>query len=241
MHHWLWGGLHAAMQLWIGKWSSIKARFQLKIKETFNQENISGFLVFQVFYWILSYTFYILGFSNSSEFIWGWTVRPLKYTHEKLVPMLQCGRIERITTRGIMQRCTAHRRKSGGCDPRIFGWGSPWNIIVAYNVQKYETRSLSKEVTFRKYKDLCILNNNSGDDTLNSVLRASGWWTFRTRERPPSFPTRTHGLQFPKQIDAAGTAKNSVTRGILISHDPTNVPRGGDFSKSNINFSHFML
>ena len=31
-------------------------------------------------------------------------------------------------------------------------------------------KTLSKVVTFQKQKGLCILNKNSGDDTLNSVL-----------------------------------------------------------------------
>ena len=34
-------------------------------------------------------------------------------------------------------------------------------------------KALSKVVTFHKYKDLCILNRNSGDDTHNPVKCAS--------------------------------------------------------------------
>ena len=67
--------------------------------------------------------------------------------------------------------------------------GSPWNIIVFYIVQKNEMR------TYQKQKDLCILNKNFEDDTLNPVLRASFCWTFRTHApqfwnpdpRPPDF------------------------------------------------------
>jgi len=33
--------------------------------------------------------------------------------------------------------------------------------------------TLSKVVTFQKETDLCILNKNSGNDTLNPVLHAS--------------------------------------------------------------------
>ena len=29
-------------------------------------------------------------------------------------------------------------------------WGSPWNIIISYNVQEYEMGTLSKVVTFQK-------------------------------------------------------------------------------------------
>ena len=34
-------------------------------------------------------------------------------------------------------------------------------------------KTLSKVVTSRKPKNLCILNKNSGEDTLNPVLRTS--------------------------------------------------------------------
>jgi len=38
-------------------------------------------------------------------------------------------------------------------DPQILGVvgvvGCPWNIIINYNVQKYEMRTLSKMVTFQ--------------------------------------------------------------------------------------------
>jgi len=43
-------------------------------------------------------------------------------------------------------------------------------------------KTLSKMVTFQKYKDLCILNKNFGDNTLNSVLLASVCGTFRTHD-----------------------------------------------------------
>ena len=52
----------------------------------------------------------------------------------------------------------------GGRDPRFLGGRfveSPLNIIISYNVQEYEMRTLSKVVTFQNKKDLCILNGNS--------------------------------------------------------------------------------
>ena len=40
-----------------------------------------------------------------------------------------------------------------GSRPPNFGMGvvgSPWNIVISYNVQKHEMRALSKVVTFNK-------------------------------------------------------------------------------------------
>jgi len=63
------------------------------------------------------------------------------------------------------------------------GWGSrspdlgmgvvgfPLNTIISYNAQEYETKTLSKVVSFQKYKNLWVLNNNSENDTLNPVQR----------------------------------------------------------------------
>ena len=39
-------------------------------------------------------------------------------------------------------------------------------------------------------REICVYTTNSGDDTLNPVLRASVCWTFRIQD--PSFQTRTH-------------------------------------------------
>jgi len=50
---------------------------------------------------------------------------------------------------------------------------------------------------------LCVLNKNSGDDTLNPVLCASVCWTFRTRD--PQFSTWTHDPQFSNQIVASAS------------------------------------
>jgi len=49
-------------------------------------------------------------------------------------------------------------------------------------VEEYEMKALSTVVTFQKLRDLCILNKNSEDDTLNHVLRASVCWTFSTHD-----------------------------------------------------------
>jgi len=46
-------------------------------------------------------------------------------------------------------------------------------ILLCHNVQKYEMKTLSKVVTFQKWKDLCILNETSWNDTIDHVLRAS--------------------------------------------------------------------
>ena len=64
-------------------------------------------------------------------------------------------------------------------------------------------RTLSKVVTFQKWKDLCVLNKNSGDDTNNSVLCTSFCWTFKTHTpkfsnldlRPSFFKTRLMPLK----------------------------------------------
>jgi len=98
----------------------------------------------------------------------------------------------------VDHRCTLlHRGQSwglGDCDPRDppdFGLGfvgSLWNIIISYNVQEYEMKTLSEVVTFLKKKDLCISNENSGDDTHNPVLRASFCWTFRTYDPQILYP-----------------------------------------------------
>ena len=74
--------------------------------------------------------------------------------------------------------------------PRFWDSESSWNIIISCNVHEYEMRTLSKVATFQTEKDLCILNKNSGDDSLNPVC-----WTFRTHNqqflnldpRPPVF------------------------------------------------------
>jgi len=47
------------------------------------------------------------------------------------------------------------------------------NYYNPIDVQDYEVKTLSKVVTFHKEKDVCILNKNSGDGTLNLVLHAS--------------------------------------------------------------------
>ena len=88
--------------------------------------------------------------------------------------------------------------------------GSSWNIILSYNVQEYEMKTLSK-VVIQKEKDLCILNKNSGDDTLNPVLSASVCWTFRTHD-PSVFKAEPMTLEFSNQIDTAdmGTTKQPL-------------------------------
>jgi len=46
-------------------------------------------------------------------------------------------------------------------------------------------KMLCKVVTFHKYKDLCTLNNYSGDETLDPVLCDFICWTFRTNGDSP--------------------------------------------------------
>jgi len=53
---------------------------------------------------------------------------------------------------------------------------------MSYNLQEYEMRTHSKAAASQKYQDFCILNKNSGDDTLNPVLHTSICWTCRTHD-----------------------------------------------------------
>jgi len=67
--------------------------------------------------------------------------------------------------------------------------GSPLEIIISYNVQEYELRTLSKSGDFQK--DLRIINN-SGDDTLDTP-------SFQTRIHDnPSFLTRLTPMVYVK-------------------------------------------
>jgi len=66
-----------------------------------------------------------------------------------------------LSGEGVSKR---HKRQSWlVATPRFWDgvcgvWGSPWNIIISYNVQEFQMGTLSKAVTFQKYIDLCILN-----------------------------------------------------------------------------------
>ena len=94
-----------------------------------------------------------------------------------------------------------------GHDPPDFRWGgcgSPWNIIISYNVQECEMRALSKSGDFSEIERF-IYNyiKISKYDTLKPVLRASVCRIFRTRDTAsfqtrtydaPSFQTMTHDI-----------------------------------------------
>jgi len=92
-----------------------------------------------------------------------------------------------------------------GRDPQIFGWGL-WGLheILLYPIMimymNVRFKRLSTALTFQKFKDLCILNKTSGDNTLNPVLCPSVCWIFWTHD-PPIFKPTTP--QFSNQIDAA--------------------------------------
>jgi len=57
-----------------------------------------------------------------------------------------------LTCANLMLYPQASILEGWGCDPQILGGGrgSPWNIIISYNVQECEMKTLSKVVTCQK-------------------------------------------------------------------------------------------
>ena len=101
--------------------------------------------------------------------------------------------------------------------PKTFRWGS-WCLheILLYRptiIYRNLRWALFPKWWLFRNRELCILNKNSGDDTLNAVLhvRASVCWTFRSHD-PLVFEPGPTTPQISNQIDNAAPTHARASR-----------------------------
>jgi len=93
--------------------------------------------------------------------------------------------------------------------------GSPWNIIISYDVLNMRWHS-SKAETFQKLKVCIQLNKNSNDDNLNSVLCFSAFWHFRTTTSPVFQLGPTTSLRFQTRLTPLQSVTSKKSQSVIL-------------------------